>query len=100
MFTRLCGDSLRTMNAICRLKEGLEDSMLVVLDVLGISEEDARSTGPPGVHGLEVPVGDGVCPPKLSANLAELEEVSMKREMIDQVGAELCNDRLTCRGSR
>jgi hypothetical protein len=100
MFIRLCGDSLRAMNAICRLEEGLEDSMLIILDVLGISEEDAWSTGPPGVLGPEVLACQAVSTPKLTANFAELEGVAVKREMIDQVGAELCNDRLTCRGCR
>jgi hypothetical protein len=88
------------MDAICRLEEGPEDSMLVVLDVLGISEEDAWSTGPLGVHGSKVPARQAVCSPKLTANLAELEEVAVNKKMIDQVGAELCNDRLTCRCSR
>jgi hypothetical protein len=100
MFIRLCGDSMRAMNAICRLKEGLEDSVLVVLDVLGISEEDAWSTGPLGVHAPEVLACQVVSSPKLTANLAELEGVAVKRDMLDQVGAELYNDRLTCRGYR
>jgi hypothetical protein len=37
LFIRLSGDSARTMEAIGRLEEGLEFSMLVVLNVLSIS---------------------------------------------------------------
>jgi hypothetical protein len=97
MFIRLSGESVRTMEAIVGLDEGLEVSMLVVLDVLGVSEEDAGSTGPLGVLRYKVTASDCISSPKLSANFAEFEEVAVKINDIDQFRAKLIKDILTCR---
>jgi hypothetical protein len=100
LFIRLSGDSVRTMEAIVGLDEGLKVSMLVVLDVLGVSEEDTGSTGPLRVKACEVPAGQVVSSSKLSANFAELEVVAVKIDMKDHVRAELIKDGLTCRRRR
>jgi hypothetical protein len=41
-----------------------------------VLEEDAVASWPSWVGCIEVPVGDAVLPPKLSAELAEFESVS------------------------
>jgi hypothetical protein len=81
MFIRLSGESVRTMEAIVGLDEGLEVSMLVVLDVLGVSEEDARSTGPLRVKACEVLTGYVISSSELSANFAEFKQVALKIDM-------------------
>jgi hypothetical protein len=72
-FIRLSGESVRTMEAIVGLDEGLEVSMLVVLDVLGVSEEDTWSTGPLRVQAWKVFICQIISSTKLSANFAEFE---------------------------